>query len=721
MISRIQLLRNVGQFNSVDAGRNLPLTQFVLIYAENGRGKTTLAAILRSLASGDPIPIVERRRLAAQHPPHVVLDCGQVSPVMFQDGSWNSTVPDIAIFDDDFVDDNVCSGLTVDPEHRHNLHELVLGSQGVALNRQLQGLTRQVEVHNAELRAIAAEIPSSVRGALSVDDFCELPRRSDVDAAIQVGERNLAAARAQDSVRATPQFDPLGLPSFDLAELSQKLALDPPTLDAAAAARVQAHLARLGSGGEAWVEDGIHRASTLDGERRSCPFCAQDLAGSSIIGHYQSYFGEEYARLRRSLSDAVAGVNELHSRDAPANFERAVRIATQRQQFWSRFTEIGPVALDTEILARSWQNARHAVLSALSAKQAAPLERLEIPTEVVEAVAAFEVQRSAVAELNERLQSANDAIRLVKREAATANPTVIETSLQNLRVVKRRHSPPISNICEEYLRAKQDKGVTERARDAAKAALERYRTAAFPSYETAINAYLSQFNAGYRVGRVSPADSRGGPICNYSLVINNTPVAVAGGAITPGVPSFRNVLSPGDRNTLALSFFFASMDQDPGLARKVIIVDDPISSLDHHRAFTTVQVLRRLGRRVSQIIILSHNKPFLFRVWDGIDAALRTSLKIDRDANGSTITPWDVEGDSITEHDRRHEMLRTYSANGQTGDSRQVAESLRIVLEGFLSVACPEHYPKGRRAWLNLWGVAENDAAVPTRYSMHAT
>jgi wobble nucleotide-excising tRNase len=140
------------------------------------------------------------------------------------------------------------------------------------------------------------------------------------------------------------------------------------------------------------------------------------------------------------------------------------------------------------------------------------------------------------------------------------------------------------------------------------------------------------------------------------------------------------------------------MDQDPGLARKVVIVDDPISSLDHHRTSTTVQVLRRLGRRVSQLIVLSHNKPFLFRLWDGIDSALRTSLKIDRDANGSTITPWDVERDSITEHDRRHEMLRSYSANGQNGDSRQVAESLRIVLEGFLRVACPEHYPRGRRA-----------------------
>ena len=49
MISRLQLLRNIGSFDSVAEGANIPLARLTLIYAENGRGKTTLAAILRSL------------------------------------------------------------------------------------------------------------------------------------------------------------------------------------------------------------------------------------------------------------------------------------------------------------------------------------------------------------------------------------------------------------------------------------------------------------------------------------------------------------------------------------------------------------------------------------------------------------------------------------------------------------------------------------------------
>ena len=64
-VERFQLLRNVGQFDSVNAGAQIALTRLTLIYAENGRGKTTLAAILRSLSTGDPVLIEERHRLGA--------------------------------------------------------------------------------------------------------------------------------------------------------------------------------------------------------------------------------------------------------------------------------------------------------------------------------------------------------------------------------------------------------------------------------------------------------------------------------------------------------------------------------------------------------------------------------------------------------------------------------------------------------------------------------
>jgi wobble nucleotide-excising tRNase len=213
----------------------------------------------------------------------------------------------------------------------------------------------------------------------------------------------------------------------------------------------------------------------------------------------------------------------------------------------------------------------------------------------------------------------------------------------------------------------------------------------FPAYEGAVNDYLQRFNAGFRIGGVASAHTRGGTACNYCVVIGAKEIAVSG---TPagGSPSFRNTLSSGDRNTLALAFFFASLDKDPNLATKTVVIDDPITSLDEHRSLTTVQELRRLAARAGQVM-LSHARKFLARIWDGAGAGADcAALQIVRDGQGSTIAAWDVGSDATTEYDRPHGLVREFLASGK-GDPRSVAEAIRPLLEGFVRVARPQHFP----------------------------
>ena len=179
-LERISLLRNIGQFDSVNAGAQIPLQRLSLIYAENGRGKTTIATILRSLSAGDPGLINERKRLGAQHPPHVVLTVSGASAI-FQHGAWSSAWDRIAVFDDAFIAANVCSGIEIETVHRQNLHELILGSQGVTLNATLRTHVDRIEVHNRDLRAKQDAIPAASRGALTVDAFCALAADPDID------------------------------------------------------------------------------------------------------------------------------------------------------------------------------------------------------------------------------------------------------------------------------------------------------------------------------------------------------------------------------------------------------------------------------------------------------------------------------------------------------------------------------------------------------------
>ena len=698
MISKLRLLRNVGVFDSVEEGANIALARLTLVYAENGRGKTTLAAILRSLATGDPIQIAERRRLAARLPPHVVLDCDNGQQAVFENNAWNRAIPNMVVFDDLFVDQNVCSGLAVDPGHRHNLHELILGAEGVALNRRLQQMVDRIEEHNRALRTKAEAIPALERGAMSVDVFCALPATPDIDAAIQAAERNLAAAREQEPIRDAALFDPLSLPAFEADGINALLQQNLENLDAAAAERVRRHLAALGDSGEEWVADGFRRVRERPPsmEAQTCPFCAQSLAESPVINHYRAYFSEAYANLKQTVVDTLTAVQRQHDGDVRVGFERAVRVWGERRQFWSRFCDVPEVAIDTAEIAQSWRAAREAVVALLSAKQSAPLERISLSDDARSAIAEFETHRQRVADLNARLQQANDAVRRVKGQAAAGNPTALAADVARLKATKARHTPATAGLCADYLNEKTAKARTEQQREEAKRSLRRHRTTIFPAFQSAINGYLSvdRFNAGFRLGRVEARDTGSGPTCNYNVVINDRSVPIAGGTATPGEPSFRTTLSSGDRNTLALAFFFASLNQDPELASKIVVIDDPITSLDDHRSLTTAQEVRALATRAQQVIVLSHDKRFLCRVWENADRNACVALTVVRDANGSTVAEWNVNDDCLTEYDRQHTRLREY-ARANTGNSRQVAQDIRHVLEGFLRRACPEHFLPG--------------------------
>ena len=322
------------------------------------------------------------------------------------------------------------------------------------------------------------------------------------------------------------------------------------------------------------------------------------------------------------------------------------------------------------------------------------MERTTLAPEARAKVAAYEAHRQAITTLSDTLQQVNAVLRVVKEQAAVSNPSTIAADLLRLKAVKARHTTTTAALCDDYLAEKIAKAQTEQQRDQARTALDNYRTNVFAGYQTAVNLYLQRFNAGFRLDSVTYANTRGGPACSYNVVINNVPVAIAGAPPSPGEPSFRNTLSAGDRNTLALAFFFASLDQDLALATKVVVIDDPISSLDEHRALTTVQEMRRLAERVGQVIVLSHSKAFLCRIWESADPTMRAALEVSRDGVGSTLRAWDVNQDCIAEHDRRHAMLREYVATN-TPNNREVASAIRPLLEAFVRVAYPEHFSPG--------------------------
>jgi wobble nucleotide-excising tRNase len=69
MLQRIISIKNVGRFRNSAAHGDVTFRRVTLIFAENGRGKTTFCAILRSLSRNTPAFVLGRTTLGSNDPP----------------------------------------------------------------------------------------------------------------------------------------------------------------------------------------------------------------------------------------------------------------------------------------------------------------------------------------------------------------------------------------------------------------------------------------------------------------------------------------------------------------------------------------------------------------------------------------------------------------------------------------------------------------------------
>lgn len=693
LVHKLKLIRNIGKFDNLVEGAQLPFERITLVYAENGRGKTTLASVLRSLSTGDAAPILERARLGTANPPHAVVEVDQNVDAVFQNGQWSQTEANIRIFDDDFVAKNVCAGIQVNTAHRQNLHELIIGERGVTLSAELQEKVDAIEAHNQTLRNLAAAIPEEVRGLFSVDEFCALSPVDQLDQKLDETSRKLAAARAADKVANASDIPEIELPAFDLSPLDDLLRSTTEALDSKAASHVQGHLQSLGDKGEDWVSEGMDLcAHGEDDGMEQCPFCAQSLTASPVFGLYRLYFEEAYTKLKEETTSAITQVEEVHGGDISAAFERRVAQVLKGCAFWKDFAAVPSVEIDTVRIAQVWRELREKVLELLRRKERAPLEVIEIGEEEWKLAAEFVELSNTVRTLSGQIRACNEGFEIVRAEAREANVAALNEDLQKLNAIQRRFADDVAARCNAYVAESERKKETERARNTIRDRLKTYRERVFPAYRDAVNDYLARFNAGFRIGTVAPVNTRSGSSANFNFLIDDKQVELS----ADNAPSFKTALSAGDRNTLALAFFFASVEADEAqMPNRIIVIDDPMTSLDEHRSLHTVQELHRLVGRVKRIVVLSHSKPFLLNVWEKCGAHPKVALEVIRQQNASILATWNVNDDLVTNYDRMNAQARSYLDRADPGIRRTVAESLRLMLERFVRVAFPHEFPAG--------------------------
>lgn len=717
MIKRLKLLRNLGQFENEDSGGSIPLSRLTLCYAGNARGKTTLAAVSRSLASGDPIPMLERRRVNSPGHPRVAIETDSPQGIChFTDGEWNGTRPNVVVFDDEFIEQNICSGLSVSSQQRQNLHDVILGPDAVALQRRLNEQVQKIEQCNSELRSKETLITARILGDLNVHEICMLPEDAQVDDNIRSIERLITAAKEQKNIQNASPLNALSLPHFDLERIEQVLNMGLDDVETEAMNQVHMHMEHLGDGAADWLSEGMGyvKDAKLNESNTAelCPFCGQDLKGTQLIRTYRRFFSDEYEDLKRAVADLIRETSESFGDRLRAQFEQELRVSNESRAFWKMFVDIEPLSLASDDIFEDCALAREKLVDLMIAKQSAPLEKLKIPEEVRHIVDRYGKHVSSVDSLSPEVDDANRRIDEFKARLTTSNVDDLERKLILKRATKIRHSPDVATLCDEFLATKGNKAEAESARDGIRTDLDQYRRNTFHEYQEIVNGYLETFGASFRLDELRPANIRSGSTSTFGVVINRTFLNVTRTTTAEPAPSFGTVFSAGDRATLALAFFFASIDKMNNQGELVVVLDDPISSMDGGRTLATAQVVRHLTSRVAQVIVLSHNKEFLCQIMEQLDNVDMASMQIIRRGEGSSIEQWDIRSESHSEHDRRNNLFNSYLSKGHCNE-REIAFEIRNHLEGFLRIAYPSEFPPGTALGKHFISACEEQLGKP--------
>lgn len=683
MLTELRLIRNVGKYENCSG---IPcLRQLTLIYAANARGKTTLTAILRSLSENEPLYIMDRQRLGTANQPEIRITVSHGNHV-FQNGTWETHCPNILVFDDHFIEANVYSGLAIGRDQRIGLHEVILGSQSVALVREIEQAIADITGLNSKIRRAQADIQPHTQG-LPIDEFVAIDERPNSEQEVRTQQSLLHQIQQAEPIRQQAVFDVVDLPEVSQTPLVSTLSLSLADIEQDTIAQVEQHFALLGQSGEQWVRTGL----TMPESQRTCPFCEQDIQNNTLVSAYRSYFSQEYERYVENITGQTRSLLERFESVSSALGQAAVA-TDSRRTFWIQYVDDVPSPPDYAGMMNCVDALHQELQKAFQQKSHSPLAALELPESLVEALTRHLTSREQFIQQQAALVTKNADIEKVKKATQTGSRQQVEAELRRIQAAMSRHSDEVKPLVDQLQSLQQRKNNLEAIRDSKREQLDQQRQAVFPQYEAAVNGYLRKFGADFEVVNVTP-DNRGAtPSVRYALKVNGTDISVE---------TFNNTLSAGDRSTLALAYFCAILEGHHNLGSQIVVFDDPFTSMDQHRAHATVQEIRSLRSRVAQLIILSHDNIFLWKIQEPLSPQVRhdslACLEVVTDGGWtkSSLANWDITQQERTLYDSNHQKLREYGEEA-VGESQTIAPLLRHVMEFFCRVAFPKHYLPGK-------------------------
>jgi wobble nucleotide-excising tRNase len=494
MLTKFISIKNIGRFRNSAGTPNPELFKHTFISGANGFGKSTMCAVLRSLHTGQPEQLIGRKTLGVTGDSKIELlfDTGVIR---FDGGRWSEAKPTFSIFDGVFVVENVHAGEIVDVAQKRNLYRIIVGSAGVGLAERDTALAAASRARTTEISASARGLQPHLPTGMSLDVFLGLEDQVDIDDEIERQEIEVAAIAQIDTIVARPELSTFDLPTIasgirdTLRRTLEDIADDAEQI-------IERHFTshNMKEGGGNWVSRGLDYAND------DCPFCGQGITGVPLVKAFRSVFSEAFVQLHNDVS----GLRERIASDFGEAFIAYQAATADRNsaggEFWKDYVSFDWDSVKpSPIFADAVRKFRRELLDLLDRKARTPLDVIEVPAPCEAAVDAYRKAFEMLADVNTKVAGANAAIDAKKQQLGIADLEGAVRRLSHLKAVKARHTPVVSELCDEHIALAADKIVIDDERAGVRDALNEHTKTVVRPYQNRINELLDLFNAGFRI------------------------------------------------------------------------------------------------------------------------------------------------------------------------------------------------------------------------------
>ena len=578
IIGRIDRLQHPGVLQDFNWPSDLaPFGRFNLIYGWNGSGKTTLSRLFRHL---------EQRSAPSVGQVSLTVRGRTIRGVDFP----HQEVP-IRVFNRDYVDENIfpIGGGEVPPI-------FVLGADSAKKQKNVENLrTQRTTITSKVGRARARDSQSKKR----LDNFCKDQAKVIKDT-LQIqggGFNNFNRSHYMARVTEVKRGDPDRYRLFDQTRgqlLKQHHSTDKPKLslveplNASLVERLSHATAlllqetvvsssipvlRQDPQLAAWVREGLR----LHKERSSvtCLMCEQPLPDVRVA-KLEAHFSAAYEGLLKRIDGALERLKTLNLEMASLNWPDATALYDDLAADYS--------ATCSKLTKRRDDLCKHlaALIEHLTRKKEAPFACLNISAAVPA------VDEEPTRRVNEIIGSHNTRTDGFEQQTSDARERLA------LGMVVAR--------LDEY--DAMEKEVHEAA-------------ASVESNEAKLNQVLGRIDELEReiLEHRRPADELNNELARYlghnelTIKVRDTGYAIMRGS------SVAASLSDGERTALALLYFLKTLtDRRFDAERGVVVLDDPVSSLDANAMYLAFGYIRERTQKAGQLFILTHNFSFFRQV-----------------------------------------------------------------------------------------------------------